>query len=97
MDGSATIFTTTLTDTTAITGTISATQLRDLQLDLLATDVLTTGLKTFHVDPDAEATNPSRLLVRGEEGVYDAIWESLPETAVFTTLNDLLNSFLPQE
>jgi len=97
IDGSAIISTATLTDTAAITGTISATQLRNLQLDLLATGVLTTGLTTFHIDPDAEETNPSRLLVRGEEGVYDAIWENLPETAVFTTLNDLLNSFLPQE
>ena len=97
IDGSAIIATTTLSNTVAITSTISATQLRNLQLDLLATGVLTTGLKTFHIDPDAEVTNPSRLLVRGEEGVYDTIWELLPEPIVFTTLNDILDSFLPQE
>lgn len=96
MDGSAIIATTRLTDTAPITGTISATQLRDLQLDLLATNVLTTGLKTFQIDPAVETpANSSRLLVRGEEGVYDAMWTILPDSIAFTTLNDLLNRFLP--
>lgn len=95
LDGSAIISTAALTETAVITGTIPATELRSLQLDLLATGVLTTGLKTFQLDPAAETLeNPSRLLVRGEEGVYDAMWEILPEPAPFTTLNELLNRFL---
>ncbi len=98
MDGTAVISTSTLTDTLSATSTVPTADWRRLQLDLLDSGLLATGLLTFQVDPAEEtAVAPSRLLVRGEEGVYDAAWQELPETSAFTTLNDLLDSFLPQE
>ncbi len=95
MDGSI-IVSEAISSTTAITSTISTAGWRTLQLDLLKTGELALGLQTFMIDPAEQPDTPqSHLLVRGEEGVYDALWETLPDAAPFTALDELLDNSLP--
>ncbi|MCA9927340.1 MAG: hypothetical protein KC419_02640 [Anaerolineales bacterium] len=72
--------------------TLGVTQIVSLTTRLIDSGELATGLQSF--GDDVPQDNISRLLVRGETDVFDAMWAEGDETAVLTELNTLLQTLL---
>ena len=86
------------------TTTLTSTLPVSLTTNLLATDLLQPGFKSFIVSPTQPLTTtvtpepPTYVLaVRGSNGIYDAEWLALPDHEIIRFLNDLLDSILPAE
>ena len=74
---------------TVFTGTLTTTLPISLTTALVRSNLLQPGLRTFEDDPTA--TSPRTVLVvRGPMGLLDGQWITLPENAIFATLDALL-------
>lgn len=75
------------------TSTISITQIISLTTSLIDSGEIELGLTTF-TDEAATPTPASRLLVRGEAGVFDGKWADIGGVRALDELNALLNALL---
>ncbi len=78
-------------DNTPFTDTLAITQVISLTTALIDSGDVQLGLTTF----DGEVkTAVSRILIRGEAGVYDGMWENAGQVSALDKVNALLDSYV---
>jgi hypothetical protein len=75
------------------TNTLAVSQVISLTTTLIDSGDVRLGLRTFD-DVDEEETAVSRILVRGEGGVYDGMWQRISQVPSLVNINALLDSFI---
>lgn len=79
------------------TTTLTSSEIISLTQSLIDSGEVKLGLMTFESGGDAAETPVpmSRILVRGEEGVYDGEWATFADIPVLEPLNELLVTIFP--
>lgn len=79
-------------DATVFTDTLAMTQVISLTTNLIESGDVKLGLTTF--ESDVSETAVSRLLIRGETGVFDGMWQNVRRVSTLDDLNALLDSYV---
>ncbi|MCP5095427.1 MAG: hypothetical protein GY943_07740 [Chloroflexi bacterium] len=81
------------------TTTLTSREIISLTQSLIDSGAIQLGLTTYESDEDADETSvpTSRILVRGDAGVYDGEWTTFADIPALAALNELLAQMIPSD